>query len=211
MDAITSAINAYLEKEVAGLKVALAKARSAAVGWRKRAEKAELDAFEEECDVALDTDELAHKIKNLKAQNEALRARAEKAEAALTETHKKVDAAWERGVDDGLDLAAVAAEAEKAKSISNNASVTVFNGINYPTASTAGPDIATLKGLTYEEALAKALELKCSVMVKKLHGDTWYLRGQGMDFNSLKMRLEFLSKRELEPGSQTRILYLIEQ
>jgi hypothetical protein len=215
MDAITNAINAHVENEVAALKVSLAKARSAAVMWRKRAEKAELDAFEEECDVALDADEIAHRIKNLKAQNTALRARAMNAETALTEALKKLDAAYQRGVDDGLDLAKVAADAEKmpkaveGEGCSSKPTVTVFEGIRYPTVSTAGAEICKLKDLTYEEALAKAVELKCNVMVKRKNGNTWYLKGKNMDFATLKKNIEFLSTSK-PPRSLTRIIYLIE-
>ena len=116
-------------------------------------------------------------------------------------------------------VAALKAELEDAKKLyidlcakhepPVHANVVVYSGINYPTVSTAGPDVITLKGLTYTEALAKALELKCSIMVKKLHGEHWYLKGQNMDFTSLQQKIEFLSKRPLEPGSRTRTIYLI--
>jgi len=286
MDAITAAVQAHIQNQVAIMKegidrltlslnereknladalkrekkliVDVAKARSAAVGWRKRCDEMEIRAIcaegEYNCEKSEAEDlvkewanleeNLLQRAEKAEAESKALLARAlnaeikltqetewteelstgekkaiaraEKAETALTEALKKLDAAYQRGVDDGLDLAKVAADAEKmpkaveGEGCSSKPAVTVFNGINYPTVSKAGPDIATLKGVSYEEALAKALELKCIVMIKKLNGDTWYLKGQGMDFVTVKKNIEFLSKRTLESGSQTRTIYLIE-
>ena len=197
MEAITEAVNSLVERKLWRLAVQneahverlkkeeinTRKARAAAVAWRLR------------------YDEMVE--------------RAEKAERALEELRR--EGALETQPEQPLPSIAEETESQLSDECSEAADavrepiVTVYEGINYPTVSTAGPDIEKLTDVSYEEALAKARELNCSVMVKKVKGNTWYLRGQDIEFETLKKNIDGLSKQKLKHDSRTRTLYLIKQ
>jgi hypothetical protein len=226
MDAITNAVNALVEEKVwlvtqenkahvERLKkeeINVRNARAAAVAWRmrydemlERAERAERELVEEfkskreqgqyeyeerDLERELYGGDDAFKLRCIEMHKKDKK---EKAEKYILEESEQPDED-----DEGETVAAV-----------TQPLVTTYEGINYPTVSTAGPDIEKLVDVSYEEALARAVELNCSVMVKKLHGNTWYLRAQGIAFETLKKNIDGLSKQKLEPGSRTRTLYLI--
>jgi len=88
MNAINAAVTAHVEQEVAALKVSLAKARCAAVGWRKRCDAMEIRALSAEGDYECEKTEYEDMTKEWAELEKKLRARAEKAEAELLKVQK---------------------------------------------------------------------------------------------------------------------------
>jgi len=214
MDSITNAINAHVEQEVAALKVSLAKARSAAVMWRKRCDAMEIRALSAEADYGCEKAEYDDMTKEWAELEEKLRARAEKAETALAESVKKVDVAYQRGVDDGLALAKVAAEAEKDERMPKivteepkKPEVMTYKATDVYRNKNDVSQLGFDKNKSYDEMLELAVKNKCCVMVKDGSGK-WYLKGQDMDFETVKQKVEDATKNVV-PRHKNVTLYLI--
>jgi hypothetical protein len=188
MDAITNAVNALVEEKVWLVtqenKAHVERLKKEEINVRNA--RAAAVAWRIRCDEMADRAERAERaLEELRAEREKPE-QSEQPEVQLREN------------DEGETVAAV-----------TQPLVTIYEGINKPTVSTAGRDIDMLVDYSYEEALAKAVELNCSVMVKKLHGNRWYLRAQDIPFETLKKSIDSLSKQKLKKGSATRIIHLI--
>jgi len=187
MDAINAAVTAHVEQEVAALKVSLAKARSAAVGWRKRCDAMEIRALSAEGDYECEKAEYEDMTKEWAELEKKLLARAEKAEAELLKAQ-------------GATMPAHVIET-KMPEVTKYRATDVFRNKN---------DVSQLgfdKNKSYDEMLKIAIENKCCIIVKDGSGK-WYLKGQDMDFEIVKKHVEDANKRVV-PRHKNVTLYLI--
>lgn len=65
------------------------------------------------------------------------------------------------------------------------------------------------KNMTYEEMLSLAIKHKCPIIIKNGNGK-WYLKGQGIDFTTVKEKVLSKINNNL-PRYENITLYLVEQ